>query len=278
LSGLSIMSVHREKISKDKQGFVDRFGRYPRRLQLLFLSDADKSYYNSGSQTVVREGFSGGTRAAFLSYSKSSVNSFLSYNSFVCYANVANSLVYYINLKYIWANYALLKPGVYTPILKRHQVVRDHNKFENHCTRRSGSQGEGNRAIALPTKFSKTCSVVRYTQGCSGVGTAFPHLFALTRTASQKSTVNQEDPVWKFLLANPHFIRTIWCSLPFYLVWERRSHQRRNEGAIPRAPNDCGGHRKVTTMSQALSSTAHLLQKNSGSNMDVPSLFLAPGA
>jgi len=23
---------------------------------------------------------------------------------------------------------------------------------------------------------------------------------------------------------NAHFIRTIWCSLPFYLVWERSSH------------------------------------------------------
>jgi len=38
-----MMSVHREKISKDKHGFIDRFGRDPRRLQLLFLSDADKS-------------------------------------------------------------------------------------------------------------------------------------------------------------------------------------------------------------------------------------------
>ena len=41
------MSVHREKISKDKQGFIgsvlDRFGRDIRRFQLLFLSDADKS-------------------------------------------------------------------------------------------------------------------------------------------------------------------------------------------------------------------------------------------
>jgi len=34
------MSVHREKISEDKQGFIrsvlDRFGRHIRRLQLLF--------------------------------------------------------------------------------------------------------------------------------------------------------------------------------------------------------------------------------------------------
>ena len=25
--------------------------------------------------------------------------------------------------------------GVYTPTLKKHQVVRDLEKFENHCTR-----------------------------------------------------------------------------------------------------------------------------------------------
>jgi len=31
------MSGHREKISKDKQRFVDLFGQDPRRLQLLFL-------------------------------------------------------------------------------------------------------------------------------------------------------------------------------------------------------------------------------------------------
>jgi len=41
-----MMSVHREKISKDKQGYIerelDRFGRDPRRLQLLFRSDTSK--------------------------------------------------------------------------------------------------------------------------------------------------------------------------------------------------------------------------------------------
>ena len=84
---------------------------------------------------MVREGFSGGTRAAFLSYSKSFVNSFLCYNSFVCYANVANSFMCYINLKYIWANYVLLKPSGYTPTLKKNQVVRDLKKFENHWPR-----------------------------------------------------------------------------------------------------------------------------------------------
>ena len=55
----------------------------------------------------------------------------------LCYANVANSLMCYINLKYIWANYVLLKPGVYTPTLKKHQVVRDLKKFENHCSSES---------------------------------------------------------------------------------------------------------------------------------------------
>jgi len=39
-----MMSAHCEKITKDKQGFIDRFGRNPRCLHLLFLSDADKSY------------------------------------------------------------------------------------------------------------------------------------------------------------------------------------------------------------------------------------------
>jgi len=44
---LCMMIVHREKISKDKQGFIerviDRFGRVSRRLQLLLLSKTDKS-------------------------------------------------------------------------------------------------------------------------------------------------------------------------------------------------------------------------------------------
>jgi len=39
-----MMSVHREKINKEKQDFIDRFGRDPRRFQLLLLSDADKSF------------------------------------------------------------------------------------------------------------------------------------------------------------------------------------------------------------------------------------------
>jgi len=38
-----MMNVHSEKISKDKQRVVDRFGRDSRRLQILFLSDAEKS-------------------------------------------------------------------------------------------------------------------------------------------------------------------------------------------------------------------------------------------
>jgi len=47
LSGLCMMSVPREKISKDKQGLIARvkvrFARDPSRFQLLFLSDTDKS-------------------------------------------------------------------------------------------------------------------------------------------------------------------------------------------------------------------------------------------
>jgi len=39
-----------------------------------------------------------------------------------------------------------------------------------------------------------------------------------TRTSSQKSVVKQEGPVKKFFQANAHFIRTIWRSLPLYLV------------------------------------------------------------
>jgi len=42
LSDLCVISVHREKIRKDMQGFIkrvmDRFGREFRRLQLLFLT------------------------------------------------------------------------------------------------------------------------------------------------------------------------------------------------------------------------------------------------
>ena len=37
-----MMSVHCEKNTEGKQGFIDRFGWDPRRLQLLFLSDVDK--------------------------------------------------------------------------------------------------------------------------------------------------------------------------------------------------------------------------------------------
>ena len=46
----------------------------------------------------------------------------------------------------------------------------------------------------------------------------------MLHTASQKSTVKQVDPVKRLLQANPHSIYTIWCGLPLYLVWERRSY------------------------------------------------------
>ena len=35
-------------------------------------------------------------------------------------------------LSIFWANYVLLKLGVYTRTLKKHQLVRDLKKFENH--------------------------------------------------------------------------------------------------------------------------------------------------
>jgi len=38
-TGLCMMSVHREKVSKDKQGFIYGFGQDCRRLKLVFLSD-----------------------------------------------------------------------------------------------------------------------------------------------------------------------------------------------------------------------------------------------
>jgi len=47
---MCMMSVHREKISKNKQRFIDRFRRDPRRLQLLFLGDAGKSFLQSYNQ------------------------------------------------------------------------------------------------------------------------------------------------------------------------------------------------------------------------------------
>jgi len=89
----------------------------------------DQWFSNCGTRTT------NGTRAAFLPYSKSFVNLFLCYNSLVCYANVANLFICYINLKYIGVNYVLLKPGVYTPTLKKHQVVHGLKKFENHWVR-----------------------------------------------------------------------------------------------------------------------------------------------
>ena len=41
------------------------------------------------------------------------------------------------------ANYVLLKLGVYTQTLKKHQVVRDLKKFENHCFRGTDNKTYG---------------------------------------------------------------------------------------------------------------------------------------
>ena len=92
--------------TKASQYFVNHAKRARNNKAWRLLRTKD-NLYASRSQTVVRvppvvrEGFSGGTRAAFLSYSKSFINSFLCYNSFVCYGNVANSFICYINLKFI---------------------------------------------------------------------------------------------------------------------------------------------------------------------------------
>jgi len=57
--------------------------------------------------------------------------------------------------------------------------------------------------------------------------------------------------------------------------------QRRNEGgkegAILWAPNLCGGRRKVPTMSQVLSSTAHLLPKDARFEHGGAKLVSCPG-
>jgi len=50
----------------------------------------------------------------------------------VSYANVANSFICYINLKYILSKLRSSETRVYTQTLKKHQVVRDLKKFENH--------------------------------------------------------------------------------------------------------------------------------------------------
>ena len=52
------------------------------------------------------------------------------------------------------ANYVLLKLGVYTQTLKKHQVVRDLKKFENHCFRETDNKtyGDWNKA-----RYSSLC-------------------------------------------------------------------------------------------------------------------------
>jgi len=61
------------------------------------------------------------------------------------------------------------------------------------------------------------------------------------------------------------------------------NQQGRNEGCkggtIPRAPNHCGGRRKVPTMSQVLSSIQYnYFRKISDWNIGASILLLAPGA
>jgi len=66
-----------------------------------------------------------GTRTAFLSYSKSFVNSFL------CYANVANSFICYINLKYILSKlHSSETRGVHSKIKKTSGGTRSQKVWE----------------------------------------------------------------------------------------------------------------------------------------------------
>jgi len=82
-------------------------------------------------------------------------------------------------------------------------------------------------------------------------------------------------------LSNAHHSSSMLLVINMTVAWGHMNG--RNEGgqgrAIPRVPNDCGGHRKVPTMSHVLSSIQYIcFRKTSGSNMGTPNLLLAPGA
>jgi len=56
-------------------------------------------------------------------------------------------------------------------------------------------------------------------------------------------------------------------------------HNSPGAESLPGSSNDCGGRRKVTTMSQVLSSIQYIyFLKTSNSNMEAPNMLLAPGA
>ena len=94
--------------------------------------------YSSGSPTVVRvplvvrEGFSGGTRTAFLSYWKALLIRFCVIIRSCLMLVLLIRLFAILILSIFWENYVLLKLGVYTRTLKKYQVVRDLKTFENH--------------------------------------------------------------------------------------------------------------------------------------------------
>jgi len=73
----------------------------------------------------------------------------------------------------------------------------------------------------------------------------------------------------------------LFAPMPFVMnsLMELLFGQRRNEGikggTIPRAPNHCGGRRKVPTTSQVLSSIQYIcFRKTSGWNMGRQTCFL----
>ena len=101
----------------------------------LWLKNQDaleQWFSNCGTRTT------SGTRGLFMWYAssfpvilKSFVNSFLCYNSFVCYANVANSFICYINLKYILSKLRSSETrGVHSNIKKTSGGTRSQNVWE----------------------------------------------------------------------------------------------------------------------------------------------------
>jgi len=67
---------------------------------------------------------------------------------------------------------------------------------------RQGCNGVGTRGNCVPTHFALDCIKTWLRSHRCASDTQF-------RTASQKPTNKQDDPMWKCLYVNAHFIRTI---------------------------------------------------------------------
>ena len=77
-------------------------------------------------------------------------------------------LIAILILSTFWAKYVLLKPGVYTPTLKKHQMVCDLKKFENHCSKAYRKR----RAFICRSLLSRTIKATFKQSSClpAGVG------------------------------------------------------------------------------------------------------------